>query len=124
MGHAFFPEARLPEGGGAGVSGGVGDGLSSGSGVADAFLRFDLLFGDGLGDGVGEALFGFGDVSGDGVGVVFFLRCLRVGVGDGSNTFLIFVPNDSSAGCAELMAPNDNTKTRSHIIIQFRLSTV
>ena len=118
MGQAFFPEARLPEGGGVGVSAGVGDGLSSAAGLGDGlgFLRFDLLFGVGLGEGVGEAFFCFGEVSGAGVGVAFFLRCLRVGVGDGTKTFLIFVPSDSSAGRAASMAPNKITRIRSHFI--------
>ncbi len=118
LGQAFFPEARVPEGGGAGVSAGVGDGLSSAAGLGDGlgFLRFDLLFGDGLGEGVGDAFFCFGEVSGDGVGVAFFLRCLRVGVGDGSKTFLIFVPNDSSVASAASIAPNKSAKIKSHFI--------
>ena len=101
MGQPFFPSA--------GVSAGVADGLSSGSGVGVGvvLLRFDLLFGVAVGssaspcealwagDGVGEVFFRFGEASGDGVGVGFFFRCLRVGVGDGSKAFLIFVPNDS-----------------------------
>ena len=64
-------------------------------GVGDAFLRFDLLLGVAVGDGLVEAFFRFGEASGDGVGVAFFFRCLRVGVGDGSKAFLIFVPSDS-----------------------------
>ena len=102
MGQAFFPEARLPEGGGAGVSAGVGDGLSSVAGLGDGlgFLRFDLPLGVGLGEGLGEAFFCFGEGVGDGGGVVFFFLCLRLGVGDGSKPFLIFVPNDSSAAPA------------------------
>ena len=91
-------------------------------GVGDPFLRFDLLLGVALGDGVGEAFFRFGEVSGDGVGVAFFFRCLRLGVGDGSKTFLIFVPNDSSAGCAASIAPNKIAKTRSHFINSKRAS--
>src|SRR5690242_9087139 len=103
FGQAFFPGARS-EDKGVGFSAGVGEGVSVaaadsvGAGVEDGCLRFDLLFGVGL--GVGEAFFCFGEVSGDGVGVAFFLRCLRVGVGDGSKTFLIFVPSDSSAASA------------------------
>ncbi len=121
MGQAFFPEARVPEGGGAGVSAGVGDGLSSAAGLGDGlgFLRFDLLFGVGLGEGVGDALFCFGEVSGDGVGVAFFLRCLRVGVGAGSKTFLIFVPNDSSAASAA-EAPNKSAPSKKQRIIVLR----
>jgi hypothetical protein len=68
-------------------------------GVADAFFRFDFGVDVGLGDGVGDAFFCFRWAVGDGVGVAFFFRCLcvGVGVGAGSKTFLIFVPNDSSA---------------------------
>jgi len=73
-------------------------------GVGDAFLRFDFAFGVTVGDGVGEAFFGFGEAVADGLGVLFFvarLRCFRgVGVGVGSKTLLIFVPNDSSAALA------------------------
>jgi len=100
------------EGGGAGVSAGVGDGLSSAAGLGDGlgFLRFDLLFGDGLGDGVGEAFLGFGEAVGDGLGVLFFVerfRCFRdgVGVGVGSKIILIFVPNDSSAASGAAIVP-------------------
>jgi len=90
-------------------------------GVGDAFLRFDLLFGIGLGDGLGEAFFCFGEASGDGVGVAFFFRCLRVGVGDGSKTFLIFVPSDSSAASAAQNAPNNiATIKRYFIALSFR----
>jgi len=69
-------------------------------------LRFDLLFDVGLGDGVGEIFFCFGELSGAGVGVVFFFRCLRLGVGDGCKTFLIFVPSDSWAASAARVVPN------------------
>jgi len=69
-------------------------------------LRFDLLFDVGLGDGVGEIFFCFGELSGDGVGVDFFFRCLRLGVGDGCKTFLIFVPSDSWAASAARVVPN------------------
>jgi hypothetical protein len=79
-------------------------------------LRFDLLFAVAVGDGLGEAFFCFGELSGAGVGVDFFFRCLRLGVGDGSKTFLIFVPSDSSAGRAASMAPNKITRIRSHFI--------
>ena len=67
----------IPAGLADGVS--VADGDSSGVGVGDVFLRFDLLFGV-VGDGVGEAFFDFGEAVGVGVGVGFFFRCLRVGV--------------------------------------------
>ena len=114
MGQAFFSGVGcIPCDGvaeGDGVSAGLGDGVSSGvtvgdeDGVGDAFLRFDFAFGVTVGDGVGEAFFGFGEAVGDGLGVVFFvarLRCFRgVGVGVGSKTLLIFVPNDSSAAPA------------------------
>jgi hypothetical protein len=111
----------VPEGGGVGVSAGVGDGLSSVAGLGDGlgFLRFDLLFGDGLGDGVDKAFFCFRSGVGDGVGVAFFFRCLRVGVGDGSKTFLIFVPNDSSAASAA-EAPNKSAPSKKQRIIVLR----
>jgi len=79
-------------------------------------LRFDLLFG--VGDGVGEAFFRF-EVSGDGLGVGFFFRCLRLGVGDGSKTFLIFVPSDSSAAGA-VEAPDKSAPSKSERIIVLR----
>jgi hypothetical protein len=99
---------------GDGVS--VSDGDSAGVGVADAFLCFDLLLGVAVGEGVGKAFFCFGEVAGDGVGVAFFFRCLRLGVGDGSKTFLIFVPADSSAGTATSVAPKVRIKSRIHFI--------
>jgi len=79
-------------------------------------LRFDLLFG--VGDGVGETFFDFGEAVGVGVGVVFFFRCLRdeLGVGSGSNVFLIFVPNDSCAGYAVGRAPNAIATAKNHLI--------
>jgi len=117
LGQAFFPEAECGGGEGAGVSAGVADGLSSGAGVADGFLCFDLLFGVALGDGVGEAFFRFGEGSGDGVGVAFFFRCLRVGVGDGSKTFWIFVPSDSSAPCTAQAGSSNIAKIKSHFMI-------
>ena len=80
-------------------------------------MCFDLLLGVAVGDGLGEAFFRFGEVSGDGVGVGFFFRCLRVGVGDGSKAFLIFVPNDSWAEGAASTAPNKITKIKSHFIL-------
>jgi hypothetical protein len=81
-------------------------------------LRFDFVFGVGLGDGVGEIFFCFRSAVGDGVGVAFFFRCLRVGVGAGSKTFLIFVPNDSSAASAAQSAPNSIAKIKSHFMIE------
>ena len=121
MGQAFFPEARVPEGGGAGVSAGVGDGFSSAAGLGDGlgFLRFDLLFGDGLGDGVGEAFFRLAEAVGVGVGDTFFdecFRCLRdgVGLGSGSRTLLIFEPNDCSAAFAALSVPNSIAATKNN----------
>ena len=99
-------------------------------GVGDAFLRFDLLLGVAVGEGLGDAFFRFGELSGEGVGVDFFFRCLRLGVGDGSKTFLIFVPSESSAGIATSTAPNRIAKIKSHFIISavfsrlsFRLSS-
>jgi hypothetical protein len=98
------------------VSAGLGDGLSSGAGVGEGFLRFDLLFDVGLGDGVGEAFFCFGELSGAGVGVDFFFRCLRLGVGDGSKTFFTFVPKESSAeGAVE--APDKSARNNKQRII-------
>ena len=85
-------------------------------GVGVVLLRFDLLLGVAVGDGLGEAFFRFGEVSGDGVGVGFFFRCLRVGVGDGSKAFLIFVPSDSSAEDATLTAPKKIAKIKSHFM--------
>jgi hypothetical protein len=41
---------------------------------------------------------------------------LRLGAGDGSKTFLIFVPKDSSAGTAGGTAANRIVTTRSHFI--------
>ena len=79
-------------------------------------MRFDLLFGVALGDGLGEAFFCFGEGVGDGVGVVFFFLCLRLGVGDGSKPFLIFVPNDSSAALEMEIVLNRITKIRSQFI--------
>ena len=83
-------------------------------------MRFDLLLGVAVADGLGEAFFRFGEVSGDGVGVAFFFRCLRLGVGDGSKTFLIFVPNDSWAEGAASTAPKKITRIRSHFITRRR----
>ena len=107
---------------GAGVSVGVSSG--SGVGVGLVFFRLGLLFGVGVGEVVGEAFFRLGDVSGDGVGVAFFFRCLRLGVGDGSKSFLIFVPSESSAGIATSMAPNRIAKIKSHFIIRTVLSSL
>ncbi len=109
LGQAFFPGAGRSGGEGVGFSAGLGDGVSVaagdsvGVGVGDVFLRFDLLL-VGLGDGVGEA---------------FFFRCLRVGVGAGSKTFLIFVPNDSSAASAA-EAPNKSAPSKKQRIIVLR----
>src|SRR5207248_10096309 len=102
------------------VSAGVGDEVSSGAAVGDglAFFRFDLLFGVALGDGLGEIFFFFGEAVGDRAGEAFgpaCFRCLRdgVGVGVGSKTFLIFVPNDSSAASVAQSAPNSIAKIKS-----------
>ena len=80
-------------------------------------MRFDLLVG--VGDGVGEAFFRFAEAVGDGVGVGFFVegfRCLRdgAGVGSGSKTFLIFLPNDSSAADEASTAPNESITSREY----------
>jgi len=60
----------------------------------------------------------FGEVSGVGVGVDFFFRCLRVGVGEGSKVFLIFVANDCSAASAQ--APDKNAPSKKQQIILLR----
>ena len=96
----------------------------SGVGVGVVLLRFDLLLGVAVGDGLGEAFFRFGEVSGDGVGVGFFFRCLRVGVGDGSKAFLIFVPSDSSAARVAYGTPNRIAIIRSHFMIEAARSWV
>ena len=80
-------------------------------------MRFELFFG--VGDGVGEAFFRLVEAVGDGVGVAFFVerfRCLRdgVGLGFGSRTFLIFVPNDSSAAFASWSMPNSIAATTNN----------
>ena len=123
MGQPFFPGGAYPDGEGAGVSAAVADGVSSGAGVGDglAFLRFDFAFGVGVENGVGEVFLRFDEAVGDGVGVAFFaerLRCLRdgLGVGSGSKTFLIFVPNDSSAGCAAPILPNNIPNIKTHFM--------
>ena len=99
--------------------------VADGVGVGAAFFRFDFAFGVALGDGAGETLFfltvavgdgvgeaflGFGEAVGDGLGVDFPVarfRCFRAGVGVGvaSKTFLIFVPNDSSAASGAAVVP-------------------
>ena len=104
---------------GCGVSIGIGVAVSSGVvladgnvlgfGVGDLFLRFDFVSGVGLADGAGEIFF-FGEEVGDGLGVDFPVarfRCFRAGVGVGvaSKTFLIFVPNDSSAASGAAVVP-------------------
>jgi hypothetical protein len=93
---------------GAGVTDGDGDAL--GSGVGDFFFRFDFVSGVGLADGAGEVFF-FGERVGEGLGVAFVVerfRCFRdgAGVGVGSRSFLIFVPNDSSAAPGAAIVPN------------------
>ena len=136
LGAPFFPGVgrAVTEGValGCGVSVGLGDGVSSGVavadgdalglGVGDPFLRFRFVSGVGLGDGVGEVFFRFGEAVGDGLGVDFLAECFRcfragVGVGASSKTFLIFVPNDSSAASIE---PNNIAairNARSNILI-------
>ena len=89
-------------------------------GVGEPFLCLDLLLGVAVGDG--PAFFCFGETSGDGTGVAFFFRCLRVGVGDGSKTFLIFVPNDSSAASAA--EPNKRVPSTKQRIIVLRVIDV
>ena len=90
-------------------------------------MRFDLLLG--VGDGVGETFFRLAEGVGDGVGVAFFderFRCLRdgVGLGSGSRTFLIFVPNESSVDGAASTAPNKNARIRAHFILDTVVAAV
>ena len=88
-------------------------------------MRFDLLFGV----GVGVAFFRRGEAVGDGVGVGFFVECFRclrdgVGLGFGSRTFLILVPNDSSA--ARVVVPPDKRarSNRQRIIVLMSIDVV
>ncbi len=104
---------------GASVSSGVvvAEGDAPGLGEGDLFLRFRFVSGVSLGDGVGEIFFRLGEAVGEGLGVAFFterFRCLRVGlgVGVGAKTFLIFVPNDSSAVPGVATAPTQMVATR------------
>jgi hypothetical protein len=120
LGQPFFPGARSEVEGG-GISDGISDGLSSASGVGVglAFFRFDLLFGVAVGVGVGEAFFRFEEADGDGVGVGFFVECFRylrdgVGLGSGSRTLLILVPNDSSEVFATWTVPNNIAAKRNN----------
>jgi hypothetical protein len=98
----------------------VADGDPLASGVGDALFRFDLALGVALGDGVGEIFF-LGETVGDGVGADFAVRfrCFRAGLGVGvaSKTFLIFVPNDSSALPGATTAPK-------HIAAMRRIRTI
>ena len=82
-------------------------------------MRFDLLLGVAVGDGLGEAFFRLAEAIGDGVGVGFFVECFRclglgVGLGSGSKTFLIFLPNDSSAADEASTAPNESITSREY----------
>ena len=112
---------------GCGVSVGPGVSVSSGVAVAegdapglgegDFFLRFRFVSGVGLGDGVGEIFFRFGEAVGEGLGEDFLagrFRCFRVGVAVGvaSKTFLIFVPNDSSALPGTTFVPKQIAATK------------
>ena len=55
--------------------------------------------------------------SGEGVGVGFFFGVYEFrGVAIGSKTFLIFVPNESSAEVAASTAPNKIARIKSHFI--------
>jgi hypothetical protein len=82
-----------------GLSVGLGAGVSSGLGVGELRLCFRFPSGVEVGEGVGEIFLCLGEAVGEGVEVAFFFRCLLfgAGVGVGSKTFLIFLPNDSSA---------------------------
>jgi len=120
LGAPLFSAVGRGEREGLGVSVGLGTGLSSGVavGVGDARLRFDLVLGVGLGDGVGDTFLCLGEVVGDGLGVAFFAErvlCFRCGdgVGVGSKTFLIFVPNDSSVAPGVTIALTQIAASRS-----------
>jgi hypothetical protein len=116
LGAPFFSAPGCVEREGLGVSVGLGEGVSSGLGVGDFFLCFRFVSGVSLGDGVGEVFLRFGEAVGDGLGVAFFadrFLCLR-GAGVGvAKIFLIFVPNEFSAGLGITIAPNKSAKTKS-----------
>ena len=108
-----------------GVSVGLGVRVSSGVaaavgvGVGEVFFRFAFVSGVGLGDGVGEVFLRFGEAVGEGVGVDFLagrFRSFRAGVGVGVavRNFLIFVPNDSSAGSAARAVPIKIATSKNH----------
>jgi hypothetical protein len=104
------------------VSVGVGDGVSSGLGVGEFRLCFRFPPGVEVGEGVGETFLCFGEAVGEGVDVAFFFRCLLfgAGVGVGSKTFLIFLPNDSSALTDITIAPQQiatDRMTRRTILV-------
>jgi hypothetical protein len=118
LGAAVFSAPGCGEREGLGVSVGLGGGVSSGLGVGDCLLCFRFVSGVGLGDGVGEIFFRLGEAVGDGLGVGFFAErflCLRAGagVGVGAKIFLIFLPNDSSAGLSIKTAPNNSAEIRN-----------
>jgi hypothetical protein len=101
----FFGEGRGEESGvGAGdvffffgEADALGAGFSAGVGLPEAFFFFEEE-GDGDFSGVADG-FGVGDFSASSFFfTVELLRCFRgVGVGVGAKTFLILLPNDSSA---------------------------
>jgi len=125
LGAPLFSAVGRGEREGFGVSVGLETGLSSGVavGVGEALLLFDLVLGVGLGDGVGEIFLCLGEAVGDGVGVAFLAECFRClrgdGVGVGANTFLICVPNDSSAAPGVTITPKQiaASKTILRIIL-------
>jgi hypothetical protein len=114
LGAPLFSEG---DGEGLGVSVGPGDGVSSGLGVGDFFLCFRFVSGVALGDGVGEVFLCLAVGVGDGLGVDFVVAlflCLRFGTGVGvAKIFLIFLPNDSSAGLETATASNNSAEITS-----------
>jgi hypothetical protein len=115
LGHPFFSSTRFgfpPDS----QTGLCSDGDSSGVGVGDAFLRFDLLFG--VGDGVGEAFFRFAKQWRWVVSLSSSkFRCLRIGVGVGLARELFDLCLTIFGSRRSINTPNKITRIRSHFII-------